>query len=75
MSDLKHQTVEQLRKSKIQTEERIEHYQGKIHSHNSTIRGQLTRLEWINKYLHEKTPVELTMAQIEQRLGHKVIIK
>lgn len=68
MSDLKHQTVEQLQQSKKDCETHISRLK-------SQLNGQITRLEWINKYLFEKTPQELTMAQIEQKLGHKVIIK
>lgn len=68
MSDLKYQTPEQLEKSKLQTESRITNLETEIN-------GQKVRLEWINKYLFEKTPQELTIEQIEQRLGHKVIIR
>jgi len=68
MSDLKHQTVEQLK----QSQESCEKY---IRELNSQLNGQQVRLEWIKKYLFEKTPQELSMSQIEQRLGHRVIIK
>lgn len=68
MSDLKHQTVEQLEQSKIECERYISRLSSKLN-------GQKERLKWIEKYIHEKTPQELTIAQIEQRLGHKVIIK
>lgn len=68
MSDLKYQTVEQLRESKRNCESYIENLSTKL-------AGQRVRLEWIDKYLHEKTPQELTIAQIEARLGHKIIIK
>ncbi len=68
MSDLKYQTVHQLLSSKII----CENYIGKL---KSNLSGQEQRLEWINRYLFEKTPQELSMAEIEQKLGHKVIIK
>lgn len=35
----------------------------------------MSDLKWINHYLYLKTPQELTMREIEHRLGHKVIIK
>lgn len=68
MSDLKYQTLEELRISKWITEERIAGLK-------SQIAGQTERLKWIDKYIFEKTPQELTINQIEQLLGHKVIIK
>jgi len=33
------------------------------------------RLKRINKYLSEKTPIEMTMAEIESKLGHKINLK
>lgn len=68
MSDLKYRTVEQLKSAKADTEKYIETLQQKLG-------GQQERLKWINHYIREKTPKELTIAQIEQALGHKVIIK
>ena len=68
MSDLKYQTVDELENSKIECENYISKLQ-------SDINGQKTRLEWINKYLFEKTPQELSINQIEKILGHKLIIK
>jgi hypothetical protein len=68
MSDLKHQPVEQLQKSKQECEQ----YISKL---TSTLNGQRTRLEWIERYIFEKTPQELTIKQIENLLGHRVIIK
>lgn len=68
MSNLKHMTVEQLRKEKDDCERYIS-------SLKSRLSGQQHRLEWIEKYIFEKTPQELTMDEIESRLGHKVIIK
>ena len=41
----------------------------------SKLAGQEERLNWIAHYLHEKTPQEMTFEQIEQKLGHKLIIK
>lgn len=68
MSDLRHQSVEQLQASKRLTEQYIRKLAGQL-------AGQQERLKWINQYLFEKTPQELSMAEIEQRLGHKVIIR
>jgi len=68
MSDLKWQTVAQLTESKAACEAYIKQLSSKLS-------GQKTRLEWIDKYLYERTPQELSMQQIEQRLGHKVIVK
>lgn len=68
MSDLKHQSVNQLRASKIKCEK----YTNNL---SSSLAGQKERLKWINMYLHEKTPQELSIKEIEQKLGHKVIIK
>lgn len=68
MSDLKWQTVEQLENSKRHCKKRISEL-------SSQLNGQKVRLEWIEKYIHEKTPVELSISEIEHRLGHKVIIK
>lgn len=68
MSDLKYQTVEELEASRKQTITRIAELK-------SQLNGQQVRLEWIEKYIFEKTPQELTIAQIEQKLGHKVILK
>ena len=68
MSNLKHQTVEQLEQSKRDCERYIGNLESKLN-------GQRERLRWINKYLFEKTPQELTIREIESRLGHKVIIR
>ena len=68
MSDLKYQSVSQLQESKVSCEKHIK-------SLRSKLAGQETRLEWIDKYLFQKTPQELTIDQIEAALGHKVIIK
>lgn len=68
MSDLKYQSVEQLRISKADCERYIKKLSG-------TLTGQRQQLVWIEQYLFIKTPQELSLDQIEQRLGHKVIIK
>lgn len=67
MSDLKYKDVDQLKREKAHCLE----YIGRL---KSQLNGQKVRLEWIDKYLYEKSPQELTIQQIEQRLGHKVII-
>lgn len=68
MSDLKHQSINQLQNSKQACEANIKQL-------SSNLNGQRTRLEWVNKYLFEKTPVELSIEEIEAILGHKLIIK
>jgi len=68
MSDLKYQTVNQLLASKASCEMYISNLTSKLN-------GQKERLKWIEKYIYEKTPVELSINEIEARLGHKVIIK
>lgn len=68
MSDLKHQSLDELKRSNI----RCVNY---INELKSKLSGQQTRLEWINKYIYEKTPVELSIEEIERKLGHKVILK
>lgn len=68
MSNLKHQTVEQLEVSKIECEKYIANLK-------SSLNGQLTRLGWINDYIYQKTPKEMSIEEIENTLGHKVIIK
>lgn len=68
MSDLKYKTVPELIEAKNQCENRISELK-------SQLSGQNVRLEWINKYIFEKTPKEMTIEHIERKLGHKVIIK
>ena len=68
MSDLKWQSVSQLKVSKASEEKYIGELNGKLNNAK-------TRLEWINKYLYQKTPVELTISEVEARLGHKLIIR
>lgn len=68
MSDLKYQSVPELHTSRISCEA----YIGKL---KSNLAGQEERLKWIKQYLFEKTPQELTIAEVEKRLGHKVILR
>ncbi len=68
MSDLKYQTVEQLE----QSERSCLKYIGNL---KNNLEGQRVRPHWIQKYIFEKSPQELSIEQIEQALGHKVIIK
>lgn len=68
MSDLKHQTVSQLHESLLECEAYISRLE-------TQLSGQRQRKQWIEKYIFEKTPQELTIEQIEQKLGHKIIIK
>lgn len=68
MSDLKHQTVEQLETLKEETKSYIDKLK-------TQLAGQNQRLEWINRYIFEKTAQEMTIEQIERKLGHRIIIK
>ena len=68
MSDLNHKTVSELHCLKASTEKYISEL-------NSKLNGQKQRLEWIEKYIFEKTPKEMSIKQIEMALGHKIIIK
>lgn len=68
MSDLKHKTVEELRLE-------INSIGKYISNLKSKLNGQEQRLEWAKRYLFEKTPQEMSIEQIEQKLGHKIIIK
>lgn len=68
MSDLKWKTPDELQNEKLATEA----YIAKL---SSTLAGQQERLKWINHYIFQKTPQELSINEIERRLGHRVIIK
>lgn len=68
MSNLKYMTVAELSTER----QRCEDYIDKL---KSSLSGQKERLKWIDKYIHEKTPQELSISEIERRLGHKVILK
>ena len=68
MSDLKYQSVKQLKTLKLETEAYISNLK-------TQLTGQQVRPEWINRYIFQKTPKEMTFAEIEEALGHKVIIK
>jgi len=68
MSDLKYKSVEELEQEKKDCNKYIQKL-------SSSLAGQNERLKWINQYIFEKTPQELSMRDIEKRLGHRVIIK
>lgn len=68
MSDLKYKSVDELGIAKSNTEANI----AKL---KTQLAGQTERLKWINAYIFEKTPKEMTFDEIERALGHKVIIK
>ena len=68
MSDLKYQTVEELEQSKRDCVKYIRNLKSKLS-------GQEVRLNWIEDYLFEKSPQEMTFEQVEKILGHKLIIK
>ena len=81
MSDLKWKTLEQLEEAKAHAELEIADFERMIRKHKRII-GQATgkqnsmgiRLSWINHYIR-KSPVKMTLAEIEQQLGHKVTIE
>lgn len=68
MSDLKHKSINELIRLKTETEQ-------KIATLRSQVSAQQERLRWINSYIFQKTPKEMTIEEIENALGHKVIIK
>lgn len=68
MSNLKHLTVAELEMNKERCEERIKNLR-------SQLAGAEQRLKWIKRYIFEKTPQEMTIRQIERKLGHKIIIQ
>jgi len=68
MSELKHKSINELRRLKTETEQ-------KISTLKSQVSGHQERLKWINNYIFQKTPKEMTFEEIENALGHKVIIK
>ena len=68
MSDLKYQSVEDLKRSKAESEKYIMGLQHKLNAEQQ-------RLQWINKYIYEKTPKEMSVTEIERCLGHKIILK
>lgn len=67
MSNLKHLSLEDLEHAKVDTEKYMSNLMNKYNQ-------QQTRLEWINRYIERKTPVLMTIADIENKLGHKVTI-
>ena len=67
MSNLKNMTVEDLEKQKTYTEQNIAQF-------SSELSGQRERLKWINHYIFDKTPQEMSWSEMERALGHKVII-
>lgn len=68
MSNLRYLTTEQLHQERQSCIEYMKQLK-------SSLVVQEERLKWIEKYIFEKTPQELTLTQIEQALGHRVIIK
>jgi len=75
MSDLGYKTVKELEVAKEECELMIKHHRAKISKSKNIIGGQEVRLQWINTYIFEKTPQEMTMQDIEEKLGHKVMLK
>lgn len=68
MTDLKYQSVKELIASREATVKYISNLK-------SRLAGQEERLNWIDRYIYEQTPQELTLRQIENILGHKIILK
>lgn len=68
MSDLKYQTLAELKKSRRDCATYMEQLSQKLN-------GQKERLKWIDKYIQDKTAQEMTLDEIERRLGHKVILR
>jgi hypothetical protein len=68
MSNLRHLTVSELRQEIVSMDTKITYYTNKI-------TGAKTRKEWAEKYLYQKTPQAMTLEQIEQKLGHKVLLE
>ena len=67
MSDLRYKTIEELTDEKQRLERVCGEYSQKLNNASE-------RLKWVNKYLREKTPIPMTMQQIEEELGHKVTL-
>jgi hypothetical protein len=65
MSDLKWQTVEVLQIRQRICERRIGTLTGKLNNENELLR-------WIKHYITKKTPVAMSIADIEAKLGYKV---
>jgi len=82
MSGLKWETLEQLEVYKSDSESYMSNLERRIMEHQAVIgelqgkrNNQGTRLSWINHYISKKSPVKMTLAEIEQQLGHKVTIE
>lgn len=67
MSDLKYRTVKELQEIR-------ESVVANISRLSSQLAGAKQKLEWVDRYIYEKTPQEMSIRQIEARLGHRVII-
>lgn len=74
MSDLKYQDVAELTKRKVLTEFKIDSLNSRIGDLRGKQNNEITRLEWINKYIEDKTPLELTMADLSEKYGRPVKI-
>jgi len=82
MSGLKWETLEQLEVYKSYSESDMSDLERRIMEHQAVIgelqgkrNNQGIRLSWINHYISKKSPVKMTLAEIEQQLGHKVTIE
>lgn len=67
MSDLKYRNVKELQEIR-------ESVVANISRLSSQLAGAKQKLEWVDRYIYEKTPQEMSIRQIEARLGHRVII-
>jgi len=68
MSDLKWQSLVVLKRSRLECTR-------DINILKSNLGGQEERLKWIDKYIWDATPKQMTLDEIERILGHKVILK
>ena len=67
MSDLKYRTVPELLKLRDNTKRDIGILIGKINNLEE-------RLKWINHYIEQKTPVDISIEELEIKLGYKINI-
>ena len=76
MSDLKHLTLDQLKEREVTAVKAIEHFESQQGNLQGKINNESTRLHWIHHYMQLKeTPVEMSIAEIQEALGYKILIK
>jgi hypothetical protein len=67
MSDLKYLNKEELEKQKS-------YCQNRIRNLNCEIAGLSEKIKWINNYIEKLTPKQMSLSEIEEKLGHKVVV-